>query len=209
MPKVGSWRKYYSERCMSAKDALLQIRSGSRIFLSPGCGEPQHLLEELVNLGGTAGRLSDVEIVHMLTVGSAPHAQKRYDRSFRHNSLFVGPSVRSAVYEGVADYTPIFLSEIPALFRSGRMPLDAALIQVTPPDNFGFCSLGVSVEAVKAAAESATIVIAQVNPQMPRTLGNSFIHIEDLDIIVEHEEPILEVPTSTPEDVSWACARPA
>ncbi|MFH1632514.1 MAG: GNAT family N-acetyltransferase, partial [Chloroflexota bacterium] len=194
---------------MSAQEAFMKIRSGSRIFLGPGCGEPQHLLEELVRLGGTTGRLNDVEIVHMLTVGPAPHAQKRYDRNFRHNSLFVGPSVRSAVYEGVADYTPIFLSEIPALFRSGRMHLDTALIQVTSPDNFGFCYLGVSVEAVKAAAESAQLVIAQVNPQMPRTLGDSFIHIEDLDIIVEYEEPILEVHPSEPDDVAWAIARHA
>lgn len=192
---------------MSARDALLKIHSGSRVFLSPGCGEPQHLLDELVKLGGTERRLNDVEIVHMLTVGSAPHAKKAYDHNFRHNSLFVGPGVRSAVYEGIADYTPIFLSEIPALFRSGRMPLDAALIQVTPPDNYGFCSLGVSVEAVKAAAESADLVIAQVNSRMPRTLGNSFIHVEDLDIIVEYEEPLLEVPPVEPNDVAMAIAR--
>jgi len=209
MPVVSNWRKLYSERRMSARDALLRIRSGSRVFLSPGCGEPQHLLEELVRLGDTSGRLNDVEIVHMLTVGSAPHAKRRYDRHFRHNSLFVGPGVRFAVYEGLADYTPIFLSEIPALFRSGRMPLDVALIQVTPPDNFGFCSLGVSVEAVKAAAESAELVIAQVNPQMPRTLGDSFIHVEEMDVIVEHEEPILEVPPSEPDDVALAIARHA
>jgi len=209
VPVVSNWRKCYSERCINVRNALLKIRSGSRVFLGPGCGEPQHLLEELVRLGGTDGRLNDVEIVHMLTVGSAPHAKKRYDRNFRHNSLFVGPGVRSAVYQGIADYTPIFLSEIPALFRSGRMPLDAALIQVTPPDDFGFCSLGVSVEAVKAAAESAGLVIAQVNPQMPRTLGDSFIHVEELDVIVEHEEPILEVPPLEPGDVARAIARHA
>ena len=209
MPVVRNWKKHYAERRQSARDALLKIRSGSRVFLSPGCGEPQHLLEELVNLDGVSRRLNDVEIVHMLTIGSAPHARKRYDRHFRHNSLFVGPGVRSAVSEGLADYTPIFLSEIPALFRSGRMPLDAALIQVTPPDNFGFCSLGVSVEAVKAAAESAELVIAQVNPQMPRTLGDSFIHVEDLDVIVEYEEPILEVLPSEPDDIARAIARHA
>lgn len=207
MPVVTDWRRRYTERCMSARDALLRIRSGNRVFLSPGCGEPQHLLETLVRLGGTDRLLNDVEIVHMLTVGSAPHAQKRYDQHFRHNSLFVGPGVRSAVYEGVADYTPIFLSEIPALFRSGRMPLDVALIQVTPPDNFGFCSLGVSVEAVKAAAESAELVIAQANPQMPRTLGDSFIHVGELDIIVEHEEPILEVAVPEPTATARAIAR--
>ena len=206
MPVVSNWRKCYSERQMSARDALLKIRSGSRIFLSPGCGEPQYLLEELVNLGRN---LNDVEIVHMLTVGSAPHAKKRYDRNFRHNSLFVGPGVRSAVFEGIADYTPIFLSEIPGLFRSGRMPIDAALIQVTPPDNFGFCSLGVSVEAVRAAADAAELVIAQVNPRMPRTLGDSFIHVEELDVIVEHDEPILEIMPPEPDDVALTIARHA
>ena len=209
MPIVRHWKKHYSERCQSARDAMLDIRSGSRVFLSPGCGEPQHLLEELVQLGGESRRLSDIEIVHMLTIGSAPHAKKRYDRRFRHNSLFVGPGVRSAVSEGLADYTPIFLSEIPALFRSGRMPLDVALIQVTPPDNFGFCSLGVSVEAVKAAVESAGRVIAQVNPQMPRTLGDSFIHVKELDVIVEYEEPLLEIQPSEPDDIARAIARHA
>jgi len=207
MPVVRRWIDDYAKKRMNAREALLQIRSGSRVFLSPGCGEPQHLLEELVNLGAVEHRLNDVEIVHMLTVGSAPHAQKRYDQNFRHNSLFVGPGVRSAVYEGLADYTPIFLSEIPDLFRSGRMPLDVALIQVTPPDRFGFCSLGVSVEAVKAAVEAADLVIAQVNPQMPRTLGDSFIHMEDIDIIVEYEEPILEVTPPEPDDVARAIAR--
>lgn len=209
MPVVSNWKNLYSDRRMSARDALLKIHSGSRVFLSPGCGEPQHLVDELVKLGGKDRRLNDVEIVHMLTVGSAPHAKKLYDRNFRHNSLFVGPGVRSAVYEGIADYTPIFLSEIPALFRSGRMPLDAALIQVTPPDNFGFCSLGVSVEAVKAAADAAELVIAQINPRMPRTLGDSFIHIEEIDAIVEYEEPILEVPPSEPDDTARAIARHA
>ena len=209
MPVVSNWKNIYAERRISARDALLKIRSGSRIFLSPGCGEPQHLVDELVKLGGQARKLNDVEIVHMLTVGSAPHAKKLYDRNFRHNSLFVGPSVRSAVYEGIADYTPIFLSEIPALFRSGRMPLDAVLIQVTPPDQFGFCSLGVSIEAVKAATDAAGYVIAQINPRMPRTLGDSFIHIEEIDAIVEYEEPILEVPLSEPDDVALAIARHA
>jgi len=207
MPVTRNWRSRYAGRRACARDALLKIGSGSRLFLSPGCGEPQHLLEELVRLGGEDGQLNDVEIVHMLTVGPAPHAKKRYDHRFRHNSLFVGPGVRSAVYEGLADYTPIFLSEIPALFRSGRMPLDVALIQVTPPDEFGFCSLGVSVEAVKAATEAAELVIAQVNPQMPRTLGDSFVHVEDLDVIVECDESLLEVPSSEPDDVALAIAR--
>ncbi len=207
MPVVKQWIRDYAKKRTSATDALMQIRSGSRVFLSPGCGEPQHLLEELVRLGAEGRRLNDVEIVHMLTVGSAPHARKVYDQNFRHNSLFVGPGVRSAVSEGLADYTPIFLSEIPELFRSGRMPLDVALIQVTPPDRFGFCSLGVSVEAVRAAVDAADLVIAQVNPLMPRTLGDSFVHVEDLDIIVEYEEPLLEVTSPEPDEISKTIAR--
>ena len=201
MPVVSNWIKTYSTRRMGAREALGQIRSGSRVFLSPGCAEPQHLLETLVEMGGKERLLNDVEIVHMLTIGSAPHASKRYDQHFRHNSLFVGPGVRSAVYEGLADYTPIFLSEIPALFRSGRMPLDVALIQVTPPDRFGFCSLGVSVEAVRAAAEAADLVIAQINPQMPRTLGDSFIHVSRLTHIVPVSYPIVEVPMGSPGEL--------
>ena len=209
MPIMQNWKDRYKKKVMSAHEALLNVRSGSRVFLSPACGEPQHLLEELVKLGSTTHKLNDVEIVHMLTVGSAPHAHKRYDRHFRHNSLFVGPGIRSAVAEGLADYTPIFLSEIPGLFKSGRMPLDAALIQITPPDEFGFCSLGISVEAVKAAAAAADLVIAQVNPQMPRTMGDSFVHVEELDIIVEYDEPLLEVEPSEPDDIARAIARHA
>jgi acyl-CoA hydrolase/GNAT superfamily N-acetyltransferase len=207
MPIVKQWIRDYANKRRSASEALLQIRSGSRVFLSPGCGEPQHLMEELVRLGAVEHRLNDVEIVHMLTVGSAAHTRKAYDQNFRHNSLFVGPGVRSAVAEGLADYTPIFLSEIPGLFRSGRMPLDAVLIQVTPPDRFGFCSLGVSVEAVRAAIDAADLVIAQVNPLMPRTLGDSFVHVEDLDLIVEHEEPLLEMVSPEPDEISKTIAR--
>ena len=207
MSVSNNWRSFYDERLMSVRDAIGKIRSGNRVFLGSGCAEPQHLLFELVTQGGSSGRLHDVEIVHMLTVGSAPHAEKLFNRNFRHNSFFVGSGVRSAVYEGIADYTPIFLSEIPEMLRSGRMPLDVALLQVSPPDHFGFCSFGISVEAHKAAAEAAELVIAQVNPRMPRTLGDSFIHVNKLDCIVEYEEELLEVPQAPPDDISKAIAR--
>ena len=209
MPIVGDWKAIYKKRLMTARVALRKIRSGNRVFISPGCGEPQHLLEELVKLGGEAAHLNDVEIVHMLTVGEATHAQKVYSHHFRHNSFFVGPGVREAVVQGLADYTPIFLSEIPGLFKSGRMPLDVVLIQVTPPDEFGFCSLGISVEAVKAAVQAADLVIAQVNPQMPRTLGDSFIHVEEMDCFVEFDEPLLEVEPSQPDEIALQIARHA
>ncbi len=180
----------YASKLKTARDALSKIRSGSRVFLGSGCAEPQHLLNTLVEL---SGQLQDVEIVHMLTVGTARHVARRFDRNFRHNSFFVGPGVRDAVAEGWADYTPIFLSQIPPLIKKGRMHLDVALVQVSPPDKHGFCSFGVSVEAHHAAVEVAEYVVAQVNPQMPRTLGDSFVHIDKFDAIVEFEEPILEV----------------
>ena len=204
---MSNLQDIYNDRLMSVSNAISKIHSGSRIFLGSGCAVPQHLLFELVKQGGESDRLHDVEIVHILTVGSAPHVEQRFARHFRHNSLFVGSGVRAAVYEGIADYTPIFLSEIPAMLKSGRMPLDAALLQVSTPDRFGFCSFGISVEAHKAAAEAAELVIAQVNPRMPRTLGDSFIHVNELDCIVEHEEELPEVPPSPPDDVSKAIAR--
>lgn len=204
---MSNLQSIYNDRLMSSSKAIAKIHSGSRIFLGSGCAEPQHLLLELVKQGGETDRLHDVEIVHILTIGSAPHAEQRFARHFRHNSFFLGKSVRTAVNEGVADYTPIFLSEIPFLFRSGLMPLDVVLIQVSPPDSHGFCSFGISVEAQKAAAEAAELVIAQVNPLMPRTLGDSFIHVSELDCIVEQEEKLLEVPPSPADDVSQAIAR--
>jgi len=196
----------YRDRLMSAEKAISRIHTGSRIFLGSGCTEPQHLLYELVKQGAESDRLHDVEIVHILSIGSAPHTDRRFSRHFRHNSFFLGKEVRDAVHEGIADYTPVFLSEIPSLLKSGRMPLDAVLLQVSPPDRYGFCSFGISVEAQKAAAESAELVIAQVNPRMPRTLGDSFIHINELDCIVEHEEELIEMPPPEPDDVSRAIA---
>ncbi|MFC1539369.1 GNAT family N-acetyltransferase [Candidatus Latescibacterota bacterium] len=204
---MNGWEKIYKERLMSSSEAIGKIRSGSRIFLGSGCAEPQHLLFELVEQGGNTDRLHDVEIVHIMSVGTAPHAQKRFSRHFRHNSLFVGSGVRDAVEEGNADYTPIFLSEIPLMLRSGRMPIDVAILQVSTPDSYGFCSFGISVEVHKAAADAAGLVIAQANPRMPRTLGDSFIHVRELDCIVEHTDELIEVPPSEPDDVSESIAK--
>nr|MDA8219714.1 hypothetical protein [Dehalococcoidales bacterium] len=197
----------YAGKRTTAREAIARIHNGSRVFLGSGCAAPQHLLNTLVELGGDSGRLHDVEIVHMLTVGPARHVAREFDRNFRHNSFFVGPGVRDAVLAGWADYTPIFLSEIPSLFRKGRMHLDAALLQVSPPDSHGFCSFGVSVEAHPAAVEAAEYVVAQVNPRMPRTLGNSFVHIDSLDAIVEYEEPILELAPVQPSETAEAISR--
>lgn len=197
----------YAAKLTTARAALSKIRSGGRVFLGSGCAAPQHLLNTLVELGGAGGLLHDVQIVHMLTFGSAPHVAKQFDRNFRHNSFFVGPGVREAIAEGWADYTPIFLSEIPTLLKKGRMHLDVALVQVSPPDRYGFCSFGVSVEAHHAAVAAAEYVVAQVNSRMPRTLGDSFVHIDQFDAIVEYHEPLIEVPPSPPDPVAHAIAK--
>jgi len=176
---------------ISAEQALALVQSGQRIYIGGGCGVPSPLLDALV---ARAPDLRDIEIIHMLTAGDDPTAAPEYSGAFRHNALFVGSNVRRAVNEGRADFTPIFLSEIPRLFRSGQLPLDVALIQVGPPDQHGFCSLGVEVGCTLPAAQLARAVIAEVNTRMPRTLGDSFIHVSRLGACVETERPLEELP---------------
>ncbi|EKD51743.1 MAG: hypothetical protein ACD_62C00188G0007, partial [uncultured bacterium] len=155
-----------------------------------GCAQPQQLVKALVS---RADELVDTEIVHLLTIGQAPYAHKELAQKFQVNSFFISDNVRDVIQEGLGDYTPIFLSDIPELFKSGQMPLDVALIQVSPPDEKGNCSLGVSVDIVKSAAQNARVVIAQVNEQMPRTLGDSFLHVHDFDYLVPVDVPLIEV----------------
>ncbi len=181
--------KLYKSRTLSAENAIAQIHPGSHIFVGTACGEPQALTRALVEKGE---RIEDAMLFHFLTLSQAPYAQAQFAYRFRPNTFFIGPGTREALAEGRADYIPIMLSEIPRLIKSGRLKLDVALIQVSSPDEHGFCSLGVSVDITKAVSEVADLVIAQVNPRMPRTLGDSFIHVNDLDIVVEVEEPILE-----------------
>ncbi|MBM3879730.1 MAG: GNAT family N-acetyltransferase [Verrucomicrobia bacterium] len=186
-----AWREKYASMIATADDAVARIRPGQRIFIGTGCAEPLQLVRALTR---RAYDLPDTEIVHLLTFGDAPYAHKEMTQFFRVNSFFIAENVRGIIQEGLGDYTPIHLSDIPRLFNSGQLPLDAALIQVTPPDERGLCSLGVSVDVVKCAAENASLVIAQVNPNMPRTLGDSFLHVYDLDALVPVEDPILELP---------------
>ncbi|MGC8990927.1 MAG: GNAT family N-acetyltransferase, partial [Verrucomicrobiia bacterium] len=153
--------------------------------------EPLQLVSALTK---RAAELPDTEIVHLLTYGDAPYAHKEMTQYFRVNSFFIAENVRDIIQEGLGDYTPIHLSDIPRLFNSGQLPLDVALIQVTPPDERGLCSLGISVDIVKSAAENASLVIAQVNPNMPRTHGDSVLHVYDLDVLVPVDDPLLEVP---------------
>ena len=177
------------QRVVNVEQAISAIQSGHRLYLHSVAAAPQTLIRELVR---QAPRLRDVEIVHLHTEGPAPYADPQYSENFRVNCLFIGGNMRKAVQEGRADYTPVFLSEIPKLFRSNQLDIDVALIQVSPPDIHGWCSLGVTVEAAHAALFSAEIVIAQVNPHMPRTHGDALVHHSRLTYMVEVDDPILE-----------------
>lgn len=187
----GSWQDIYEKRKSSADKALQTIKRGNRIFIGSGCGEPQHLVKALEQ---AIPRLADIEILHILSLGHSRYTDEAFRDKCRLKSFFVAAASREAVTEGRADYTPINLVDIPGLFRSKAMPIDVALIQVSPPDKHGFCSYGIAVDIVKAAAESAKHVIAQVNPLMPVTLGDSFIHVRNIKTFVEYEEPLLEMP---------------
>ncbi|MBN2229719.1 MAG: GNAT family N-acetyltransferase [Candidatus Thorarchaeota archaeon] len=186
---AADWTDKYKNKILSASKAITKIRRGSRIFLGTGCGVPYHLVQELAS---HADKMADNEIVHLLTLGDTPSADKKFQNQFRHNTFFVSANIRDAVSAGRADYTPMMLSEIPDLFRQKRMPLDVAMIQVSPPDRYGYCSLGISVDITKGAAESADMVIAQINDRMPVTHGDSFIDIRDLDYLVPFNEPLRE-----------------
>ena len=195
----ASWKETYKDMIKTPKRALSQLQSGHRVFLGTGCGEPTVLVEAMTKI---AGNLADVEIVELLTKGNAPYADKKFASCFKVNSFFIGHNVRELIQQGRGDYTPVLMSDIPRLFNSGQLPLDVALIQVTPPDSRGKMSLGVSVDIVKSAAENASLVIAQVNPQMPWTRGDSLIDIYDLDILVPADVPLLERKSKTPHPIS-------
>jgi 4-hydroxybutyrate CoA-transferase len=181
----------YRNKVVSAREAVNVIQSSQRVYVGGGAGAPHLLLDALV---ARASELRDVEIVHVLIFGDAPHLKPEYASSFRHRALFIGENARPAIQAGRADFMPIFLSEIPRLFRDGTLPLDIALIQVSPPDEHGFCSFGCEVGCTKPAAQAAKIVIAEVNRQMPRVLGDSFIHISKLSYVVEVDYPPVEAP---------------
>jgi len=192
-----NWESVYRRKVTDIDTALACIQSGDRVYLGGGAGVPIRLVEGLVRRGARAGDrppLQEVEILHLLTFADAPYTDPQYAGVFRHNALFIGANVRRAVREGRADFTPIFLHEVPDLFRNGALPIDVALISVSPPDEHGFCSFGVEVGTTKPAAESARVVVAEVNRRMPRTLGDSFIHVSRLHHIVEVDYPLPEAP---------------
>ena len=169
---------------ISAEEAVTKIKSGDSVYVHGGAATPFHLLKALCSYAKKES-LSNVKMNHIHLEGDVGFYDSSYDGIFRGNSMFIGGNARRAVNEGRADFTPVFLSEIPILYRSGKIPLDVALIHVSPPDEHGFCSLGVSVCEARAAIEKAKVVIAQVNKNMPRTFGAGFIHLTELDALVE------------------------
>ncbi|HOD29570.1 MAG TPA: GNAT family N-acetyltransferase [Syntrophales bacterium] len=190
---LNPWREIYPEKFASEERVFGRIRRGNRIFISTGCGEPQYLVRALIQyVESHPTAFFDAEVLHVWTLGVAPYTDVKFKENFRHNSFFIGHPTRDAVNKGMADYTPVFLSQVPNLMRRGMVPIEVALIQTSPPDKHGCMSLGVSVDIVKAATEAAGLVISQVNRHMPRVHGDSFIRIEDVDFIIPHDEPLLE-----------------
>lgn len=185
----------WHQRRISAEEAARKVRSGQRVFLTGNCSTPQRFLAALCD---RYQELNAVEIVQVLDLGAGDYVTPEMSDHIRVNSLFISPKVRKAVNEGLADFTPVFLHEIPSLFRSGRLVLDVAVIHVSPPDEHGYCSYGVEVGVTKGAAESAGLVIAEVNPRMPRTLGDSFIHVNQIDYFVEVDYHLPEVRPEPP-----------
>ncbi len=199
-----SWLEGYRAKLQTADDALRCITSGMRVYIQPGCGEPEALVGALLR---RAPFLHDVEVVHLLTLGCADYVSTDMAKHFRHNAFFIGGNVRDAVNDGRADYTPINLSEVEDLFESRAMPLDVALIQVSPPDAHGFCSFGVSVDTTLTASKCSTFVIAQINDQMPRTYGDSFIHVNQITSCVESSAKLCELPSPMTTDIHVNIAR--
>ena len=173
-------------RVVSPAEAVAAIRSHEQVYLQCAAATPSVLLDALV---GRASDLESVGVVHLHCEGPGPHLAPAMAGHFRHRALFVGPNAREAVNDGRADYVPVFLSDVPRLMRGGQLPLDYAFVNVTPPDRHGFCSLGTSVEAIHAAVRTARVVVAQLNRSMPRTLGDSFIHVDEIDLAVECDVP--------------------
>jgi acyl-CoA hydrolase/GNAT superfamily N-acetyltransferase len=196
-------KQLYPEKFASEAKIFSHIHRGDRIFIGTGCAEPQYLVRALINYVESHPKaLFDAEILHVWTLGVAPYTQPKFQHHFRHNSFFIGKHTRNAINQGLADYTPIFLSEVPELLHQGLVPIDVALIQTSPPDSHGYLSLGISVDIVKAATEKASLIIAQINTKVPRVHGDGFIHISDVNFVIPYDEPILEYSQNSKGDIS-------
>jgi acyl-CoA hydrolase/GNAT superfamily N-acetyltransferase len=194
------WQSLYRSKVASAPEAVSKIKRGNRVFIGTGCGEPQHLIKAMVN----DLNLQDIMLYQMLSFTLSQFIENEaFTKRFSVKLFFISRSMRRAAFEGKIDYIPAYLSRISGLFSDQRIGLDVALVQVSPPDAFGYCSLGVSVDITRAGLEHARVVIAQVNPRMPRTWGDSFIHVDDIDYLVPYEEPLVQsFPTLQDNEVS-------
>jgi acyl-CoA hydrolase/RimJ/RimL family protein N-acetyltransferase len=201
--KIEEMKMAYPDKFVSEERVFSHISPGNKIFISTACGEPQHLVRSLINfVEKNPKAFFDAQVLHVWTLGIAPYTDEKFKQNFRHDSFFIGNITRTAVNQGMADYTPIFLSEVPGLFARGLVPVDVALIQTSLPDDHGYMSLGISVDIVKAAVEKATWVIAQTNSRMPRVHGDGFIHIADVDFIIPYDEPLLEYGSEADDEIA-------
>jgi len=200
---VADAREKYPDKFAPLERIFSQIHRGDRIFIGTACSEPQHLVRALIDyVTAHPKAIFDAEVYHVWTLGVAPYTDVKFKQNFRHNSFFVGDNTRDAVNQGLADYSPVMLSQVPGLFRDELVPVDVALIQVSPPDSHGFVSLGVSVDITKAAVASSELVVAQMNAHMPRVHGDTFLHLDRLDFIVPFDEPLLEYRATVPGEIA-------
>ena len=208
MPTIQALKKKHPEKFVSEDEIFASIHRGDRIFISTGCGEPQYLVSALIRYVESHPKaVFDAEVFHVWTLGVAPYTDDKFKQNFRHNSFFIGNDTRGAINRGAADYTPIFLSQVPGLLDRRMIPVDVALVQVSVPDEHGYVSLGVSVDIVKSAVQNATTVIAQVNSRMPRVHGDGFVHMDAIDYVIVHDEELLEYEDTTPDEIAHAIGR--
>jgi len=195
-------KKNWPEKFATEEEIFSHIHAGDKIFIGTGCGEPQYLVQALVNfVGSNPKAFFGIELIHVWTLGTAPYVDEKFRDNFRIDSFFISEGTRNAINRGAADYTPISLSAVPGLFRREIIPIDVALIQTSPPDKHGYMSLGISVDIVKAATQKATLIVAQINSHMPRTQGDGFININDIDFIIHKDEPLLEYTVEDPGEI--------
>jgi acyl-CoA hydrolase/GNAT superfamily N-acetyltransferase len=200
---LNQLRESYPDKFCSEEEIFSHINRGDRIFIGTACGEPQYLVTAMAEyITSHPKAIADAEVMQIWTLGVAPYTDEKYNFNFRHNSFFVGNNTRESVNSGLADYTPIHLSRIPQLLKNKMIPIDIALIQTSIPDKNGYVSLGVSVDITKTAIECAKIVIAQLNPMMPRVHGDTFVHIKDINYMIYHEEDLLEFKTHVPDEIA-------